>query len=137
MPLVDGANINTVLIALIAALVTVVTPAITVWANTQARKSEREEDRKDRAAVANKVEEVAQNALKDSAVLGRIETIADSTHKIVNSQRTAMLRQIAMLSRALSNARPRNKDLLEAAVIAERNLQTNEEEQARANRAAT
>jgi len=49
----------------------------------------------------------------------RVKRIAESTHVIVNSQRTMMLRAIALLSRRVADENPADSKAQEAAQVAE------------------
>ncbi len=49
----------------------------------------------------------------------RVKKIAESTHIIVNSQRTMLLRLIAALSRRIAKENPSDKEAQDAAAIAE------------------
>ncbi len=60
--------------------------------------------------------ESAQNADRQ---LGEIRGIADSTHKIVNNQRTVMLRLVATLSRRIANDNPGDAEAQLGALAAE------------------
>ncbi len=153
----DQININSVIIIVVGALVTLVTPWVTARALANSRgqdrldslalakqlrddrAAEREEDRKDRAEVANKVADAAtkvekvatettQANTKREELLNHIVETSEATHAIVNSQRTQMLRQIAVLARALAKNHPRDKLIQEAARVAEEDLKKNIEE---------
>jgi hypothetical protein len=128
-PIAEQVNVNTVLIAFIAALVTLATPAITVWGTIKVRSAEREEDRRDRALVADAVKKVATDVKE--ANVERVEQLRDiratgeATHAIVNNQRTVMLRQIAVLARIVARDHPEDALLQKAARDAERDLEEN------------
>ena len=51
----------------------------------------------------------------------RIKRVSDSTHIIVNSQRTMMLQQIALLTRTIADFRPKDEKAQDAAKLAEQN----------------
>ncbi len=50
---------------------------------------------------------------------GKIRRVAESTHVIVNSQRTMLLRLIAALSRRIADENPNDEKAEDAAVFAE------------------
>ena len=148
MPIGEQINLNTVLIAIVGAIVTLVTPYVTARVIAASRmqdrlddeakakiardlrQEEREQDRLDRAAVADAVKQVAVSRKEDSAVLEHIVTTGDATHAIVNNQRTQMLRQIAVLARAAALDHPDDVVIQEAARAAEEDLRKNLEENA-------
>lgn len=53
----------------------------------------------------------------------KVKRIAESTHVIVNSQRTMLLRLIAQLSKRIAEENPTDKDAQEAAGLAEHDAQ--------------
>lgn len=88
--------------------------------------------REDRQIVRqNEVARLAAAAASAQAdQLNHIGVVADATHKIVNNQRTVMLRSLAVLARKFSNAFPKDTDLRKAAEAAEHDLELNEQENA-------
>lgn len=56
----------------------------------------------------------------------KVKQIAQDTHTIVNSQRTMMLRAIALLSRRIAQENPSDEKAQEAASVAESEAQISE-----------
>ncbi len=60
----------------------------------------------------------------NAALQIKVKRIAESTHIIVNSQRTMMLRAIALLSRRVADENPSDGKAQEAAKVAETDAET-------------
>lgn len=56
----------------------------------------------------------------------RVKRIAESTHVIVNSQRTMLLRLIATLSRRIADENPKDRNAQDAASHAEADAETSD-----------
>ncbi len=54
----------------------------------------------------------------------RIKRVAESTHIIVNSQRTMLLRLVATLSRRIASENPQDPEAQQAAQLAESDAET-------------
>lgn len=114
-----------VTLALIAAIIsTIVGPIVVFFVN---RANQREDWRR-QDAVADKVAKVAELAATSNETLKSVAATGEATHRIVNSQRTVMLRTIAVSARALANAYPGDLVLLKAADDAEHDLAENVKE---------
>jgi len=131
---------DNVLIVIVGAAVTLLTPYLTARAIREQKKEEREQDRldkeqdrtqdrADRLEVAELVAKVAIDVRKSnaatSAQLTNIADTSDATHAIVNNQRTVMLRALAVAQRVIANDHPDDPTAVKAAEDAERDLAEN------------
>lgn len=117
---------DTVLLALIAAIIGLVSPMILAGVMFFAQRANKREDWRRQDEVANEFRKATKVAEKANETLVSIAKVGELTHKIVNSQRTILLRTVALSARALSNAYPNDPLLLKSAQDAENELKENE-----------
>lgn len=128
--------------ALVALFITAIAaPFVANWQNNRiaVAREQRDNARQDRVAAiavkaAKKVQQVATTLEKSNKTTtaqgAEVLAVSKATHAIVNNQRTQMLRQIAVLTRAAASDHPTDKVLAEAAAAAEADLAKNVEENA-------
>lgn len=129
-------------IALIALFITAVAaPFIANWQNNQLAigREKRAEIRQDKVArlavtAAKKVQQVAEKLEKSDAVSAaqgaEVLAIGKATHKLVNNQRTEMLRGFAVTMRAIAKEHPDDVEIVAAATEADKALAANIKENA-------
>lgn len=128
--------------ALIALFITAIAaPFVANWQNNKLAegREKRANDRTDKVAAqavraAKKVAQVATKLEKSdkasSAQLDKIVKTGDATHKLMNNQRTEMLRGFAITLRAIASDHPEDTILVAAADAADKALAQNVAENA-------
>lgn len=124
-------------IALLALVITaIIAPFVANWQNNKLAidRERRTNERQDKVAAlaaraARKVTQVATKLEKSdahtNAQLGTIVATGNATHKLMNNQRTEMLRGFSVTLRAASNANPKDMALSAAADAADKALAQN------------
>lgn len=93
-----------------------------------ARKAQQSAARAVSVAVTERAQ-LYQSTLDQNVAIQSIADMSDSTHRIINSQRTVMLRMIAAMARRIADENPTDVKAQKAAEAAERDANAAEKQQ--------